>query len=219
MHLPEDGISKTIEEIKKQSPERKFRESIELAINLKDLDLSDPKNRVNEEIVLPKGRGKDISVAVFGTSELKEKAKKATKAVYGPEDINKFLEDKREFKKLVEKIDFFIAESTLMASIGKSLGQILGPRGKIPKPIPPGQDPVAMISSLGKTVRARSRDKRTFHVPVGTRDMKDEDLEENINAVLRRLVTKLEKGYGNIESIFVKTTMGKAVKLEIGDRK
>ena len=217
--MPDDGLSGTIEEIKKQSPERKFKESIEIAINLKDVDLSDPKNRLNEEIVLPKGRGRDISVAVFGSAELKEKAKKVTQTVYGPEDINKFLEDKREFKKLVDKIDFFIAESTLMASIGKSLGQILGPRGKIPKPIPPGQDPVPMINSLGKTVRARSRDKRTFHVPVGTRDMNAKDLEENINAVIRRLVSKLEKGYGNIESIFVKTTMGKAVKIEVGDQK
>ncbi len=217
--MANDGIAKTLEELKKQSPERKFKESIELAINLKDLDLSDPKNRVNEEIVLPKGRGKDIAVAVIGTAELKERAKKAAKAVYGPEDISKFLEDKRGFKRLVNKFDFFVAESTLMANIGKSLGQILGPRGKIPKPIPPGQDPVAMIASLGKTVRARSRDKRTFHIPVGTRDMKDEDLEENISAVIKRLTSKLEKGYGNIESIYIKTTMGKSFKLEMGDNK
>lgn len=219
--MPENGssIDSVIETMKKESPERKFKESIELAINLRDLDLSDPKNRVNEEIILPKGRGKEITVGVFGTEELKEKARKITKSVFGPEDISKFLENKKEFKKLVENTDYFIAESTLMASIGKSLGQILGPRGKIPKPIPPGQDPEPIINNLKRTVRARSRDKKTFHVPVGTRDMSTGDIADNINAVIRRLVTKLEKGYSNIDSIFVKTTMGRSYRLEVGDKK
>ncbi|MCL4314900.1 MAG: 50S ribosomal protein L1 [Candidatus Thermoplasmatota archaeon] len=213
------SIDSVIEILKKESPQRKFKESVELAVNLKDIDLSDPKNRLNEEIILPKGRGKEISVGVFGTEELKEKARKITKSVFGPEDISKFLENKKEFKKLVENTDYFIAESTLMASIGKSLGQILGPRGKIPKPIPPGQDPEPVINNLKKTVRARSRDKKTFHVPVGTREMSNQDLADNINAVIRRLITKLEKGYSNIDSIFVKTTMGKSYRIEVGESK
>ncbi len=57
-----------------------------------------------------------------------------------------------------------------MANIGRTLGPVLGPRGgKIPKPIPPGQDPAPMISALRKTVRIRTRDRRTFHVPWGGR--------------------------------------------------
>ncbi len=103
-----------------------------------------------------------------------------------------------------------------MANIGKSLGQVLGPRGKIPKPLPPGQDPSPLIGNLKRTVRARSRDKKTFHVPVGTRDMDPADLAEKINAVVKRIVGKLEKGYGNIDSIYLKTTMGKPVKLNLG---
>ncbi len=205
-----------IEEIKKTSKERKFKESIELSINMKEVDLSDPKNRINEEIPLPKGRGRELKVAVFGTDEMKGKAKEAADFLYGPEDLGKFADDKKEFKKLAGQIDYFVAESTLMANIGKSLGQVLGPRGKIPKPLPPGQDPSPLIGNLKRTVRARSRDKKTFHVPVGTRDMDPADLAENINAVVKRIVGKLEKGYGNIDSIYIKTTMGKPVKLSLG---
>ncbi len=204
-----------IEEIRKNSKERKFKESIELSINMKEVDLSDPKNRINEEISLPKGRGRELKVAVFGTDEMKGKAKDSADFLYGPEDLGKFADDKKEFKKLAGQIDYFIAESTLMANIGKSLGQVLGPRGKIPKPLPPGQDPSPLIVNLKKTVRARSRDKKTFHVPVGTRDMPPADVAENINAVVKRIVGRLEKGYGNIDSIYLKTTMGKPVKLSL----
>ena len=204
-----------IDEVKKSSPERKFKECIELAINIKEVDLSDPKSRINEEISLPKGRGKDLKIAVIGTEEMKSKAKNNADFVYGPEDLSKFADDKKSFKKLANKIDFFIAESTLMANIGKSLGQVLGPRGKIPRPLPPGQDPSPVISNLKKTVRARSRDKRTFHVPVGTKEMTSEDLAENVTAVIKRIVGKLEKGFGNIDSVYIKTTMGQAVKLNL----
>ncbi len=70
-----DSVSKFVAEAKKQSKERKFLESLELAINLKDVDLSDPKNRINDELVLPNGRGKETKIAVIGSEELKAKAR------------------------------------------------------------------------------------------------------------------------------------------------
>ncbi len=210
-----ETVSDKIEEIKKSSKERKFKESIELSVNMKEVDLTDPKNRINEEIILPKGRGKELKVAVIGTAEMKTKAAKVADFVFGPEDLSGFAEDKKAFKKLASSVDFFVAEATLMAGIGKSLGQVLGPRGKMPKPLPPGQDPAPLINNLKKTVRARSRDRRTFHVPVGTRDMRTEDLADNVGTVVKRIVSKMEKGKGNIESVYLKTTMGKPVKLDL----
>ncbi|MCL4335182.1 MAG: 50S ribosomal protein L1 [Candidatus Thermoplasmatota archaeon] len=210
-----DELLRAITEAKEKARERKFLESLEIAINMKDIDLSDPKNRINEEIVLPKGRGKDVKIGVFGTEETQFKVKGVADYIYGPEDLNKFGEDKKGFKKITSGIDYFLADVALMGTIGKSLGQVLGPRGKIPKPLPRGQDPVPIINNLRKTVRARSKDKKTFHVPIGTRDMKDEDLAENVGAVIKRITGKLDKGIGNIESLFVKTTMGKAVKVEV----
>lgn len=213
--MADDAVIKAVKEAKKQSKERKFPESIEIAINMKDVDLSDPKNRINEEIILPSGRGKEIKVAVFGSEETQFKSKEVADFVYGPEDLNKFGGDKKEFKKIQANIDYFIADTTLMATIGKSLGQVLGPRGKIPKPLPPGQDPANIVANLRKTVRARSKDKKTFHVPVGTKEMKDGEVAENIRVVMKRVMGLLEKGAGNIESVYVKTTMGKAVRLEV----
>ena len=100
-----------------------------------------------------------------------------------------------------------------MPVIGKRLGTVLGPRGKMPKPVPPGIDPRQIIENLRSTVKIRSRDKMTFHAPVGTRGMSAEDLAENIDLVLKRLTAKLERGKLNIRSAYVKTTMGAAVRL------
>lgn len=215
--MGKQDLLKSIKEAKTASKERKFTESIELAINLKDVDLSDPKNRINDEIPLPKGRGKVVRVAVIGSNELKSMTGDQADSIYGAEDITEFADDKKNFKKVANSLDFIIAESTLMPTIGKSLGQVLGPRGKMPRPIPPGQDPAPLIANLRKTVRVRTRDKKTFHVPVGTKEMQDEDIAENISAVVKRVTSKLEKGASNIGSIYIKTTMGKAVRIKTGD--
>jgi len=203
------GIRKALEGAK----ERKFRESVELCINLKDVDLSIPKNRVDEEIPLPKGRGKAVKVALFGTGELAMKARTTADRVLSPEEIDKLAENKRDGRKLATSYSYFIAEAPLMPTIGKRLGKVLAPRGKMPRPIPPQADPVPIINAMRNSIRVRSKDRRTFHATVGTRDMRPEDLAENIEAVMNRLVAKLERGPANIHSVFVKTTMGPAIKL------
>ena len=109
--------------------------------------------------------------------------------------------------------NFFIAEAPLMPVIGKRLGAVLGPRGKMPKPMPPGADPTGMVNNLRKTVKIRSKDNSTFHTVVGTKDMSPEDIKANVDAVLTRLISKLEHGEMNIASIYLKTTMGPAVRL------
>lgn len=195
------------------SPERKFTESVELAINLKDVDLSIPKNRIDEEISLPNGRGKDIKVALFGSGELAIKAKAVADKVIPPEELDELAGDKKTAKKLAREYNFFLAEAPLMVKIGKRLGVVLGPRGKMPKPIPPQADPGPIVNNLRNTVRVRSKDKRTFHAPVGIKTMPAEDVADNIEVILKRVTAKLERGKQNIQSAYVKTTMGKAIKL------
>ncbi len=213
--MADENIVKAVKEAIEKAKERKFVESVDIAINLRDVDLKDPKKRINMEIVLPHGRGKEIKVGVFASGETALKAKEVADIVIPPEEIDKLAEDKRRAKKLANKIDFFVAEAPLMPIIGKKLGIILGPRGKMPKPIPPGSDPTPIIKMLKRSVIARSRDKRTFHVPVGTRNMEPEKIAENIEEVLKKVASKLERGFGNIESVYVKTTMGPAVKIPL----
>jgi large subunit ribosomal protein L1 len=196
-----------------KAPERAFPETVELAINLKDLDLSVPKNRIEEEVPLPKGRGKGVAVGVFGTPELAQKVRGVADRTITPAEMDDLFSNKKAAKKLVSEVDFFLAEAPLMPTIGRRLGVVLGPRGKMPRPVPPGSDPSNLIQTLKRSVRARSKGNRTFHAAVGVRGMPPADVAQNIDALLARVVAKLERGRANIESVYVKTTMGPAVRL------
>ncbi|MDR0508419.1 MAG: 50S ribosomal protein L1 [Candidatus Methanoplasma sp.] len=198
------AVQKALESAKK----RNFVETVELAINLKDVDLSIPKNRIQEDIILPNGRGKVVRVCVIGGGELALKAKDVADFVITPEEIGTIAEDKKQAKKIANSTDFFIAEAPLMAVVGKRLGTVLGPRGKMPKPIPPGADPTGMVDNLRKSVTVRTKDRKTFHVPVGTVNMSPEEIADNIDLVLKRVSLKLEKGIANVASAYVKTSMG-----------
>lgn len=198
------AVQKALESAKK----RNFTETVELAINLKDVDLSIPKNRIQEDIILPAGRGKKVKVCVIGGGELALKARDVADRVITPEELSVIADDKKQAKKIANDTDYFIAEAPLMAVVGKRLGIVLGPRGKMPKPIPPGVDPANMIESLRKSVTVRTKDRITFHVPVGTVDMNAEQIADNIDLVIKRVALRLEKGKLNIQSAYVKTSMG-----------
>lgn len=202
-----------VKEVLEKSPKRNFRETVDLSINLKDVDLSIPKNRIQEDVILPHGRGRDIKVCVIGGGELALKARGVADKVIMPEELGALADDKKSAKKVANEMDFFIAEATIMPTVGKRLGIVLAPRGKMPKPIAPGADPKTMVENLRKSVTVRSKDKMTFHTTVGTTDMAPEELAENIELVLKRISARLEKGMMNIRSVYVKTTMGPSRKV------
>lgn len=197
-----------MKKLQAESKQRNFLESVELAVNLKDVDLSNPKNRIQEEIVLPHGRGKPVRVGLFGSSEMAVKAKGVADVIVQPEEIETIAASKAKARKFAASADFYLAEAPLMPTIGKRLGVILAPRGKMPKPIPPGSDPKPVIEKLRSSVMVRTRDRKTFHLPIGTKDMPPEKLAENLDAVLKRIISRLERGKMNIQSAYVKTTMG-----------
>jgi len=83
----------------------------------------------------------------------------------------------------------------------------------MPTPIPSGTDIRPMVERLRNSVKIRTKDKKTFHVKVGSTGMPPEQIAENIDAVLRRVESVLEQGSMNIRSVYVKTTMGPAERL------
>ncbi len=202
-----------IEDALQSERERKFVETVEVAINLRDVDLQNPQKRINAEVALPHGRGRPARVAVFAQGEMAAISKKIVDTVISPDQIDELSDNKREARKLADKFDFFVAETGLMATIGKSLGVVLGPRGKMPRPIPPQADIARIIKSLTNLVPVRSKDRPTFHVPFGNVSMPQEQLADNLETILKRVESNLDRGNDNIASIWVKTTMGRAVRL------
>jgi large subunit ribosomal protein L1 len=191
------------------SKERGFVESVDLSINLKNVDLKQPKNRINVDIVLPK-KFKELKIGAFASGEIALKAREAGAEVIDPEELKRM--DKKRARELVNTCDYFIADASLMALVGKSLGTILGPRGKMPEPIPPGADPGLIVARLEKLARVRSK-TTTLWVNIGRKDMDPKDIAENAATVIKAIESRLERGWQNIGSIYMKTTMGHAVKV------
>jgi large subunit ribosomal protein L1 len=133
--------------------------------------------------------------------------------VLDADDLADLGDDDNEAKDLAEDTDFFLAEESMMQDIGRYLGTVLGPRGKMPDPISPDDDVVELVERLKNSVQIRSGERRTFHTRVGAEDMSAEDIADNIDVIIRRLEAGLEKGPLNLDTIYVKTTMGPAVEV------
>ncbi|MFC7226770.1 50S ribosomal protein L1 [Salinirubellus salinus] len=208
-----DSIEEAVTRALEDAPQRNFRETVDLAINLRDLDLNDPNNRVDESIVLPSGTGQETRIVVFATGETALRAEDVADDVLSPDELEELGDDTDAAKDLADETDFFVAEANMMQDIGRYLGTVLGPRGKMPTPLQPDDDVVETVDRMKNTVQLRSRDRRTFHTRVGAEDMTAEDIASNIGVIVRRLEANLEKGPLNIDGIYVKTTMGPSVEV------
>ncbi|MFB6121036.1 MAG: 50S ribosomal protein L1 [Halobacteriaceae archaeon] len=211
--MAENDIADAVERALDEAPDRNFRETVDLAINLRDLDLNDPSNRIDEGVVLPAGTGQDTTIVVFATGETAVRAEDVADDVLDDDDLEELGDDDDAAKDLADETDFFVAEASLMQDIGRYLGTVLGPRGKMPTPLQPDDDVVEVVNRMKNTVQIRSGDRRTFHTRVGAEDMDAEEIADNVDVILRRLHADLDRGPRNIDSVYVKTTMGPSVEV------
>lgn len=216
MSLDTKAVLEAVKQTREQSEKRKFNQTIELIINLQDIDMKKPEARIQETIGLPHVSSKKAKVCVIATGELALKAKKTgAELVIGKAELESLATNKKRQKKLANDYDVFIAEAPLMPLVGKALGSTFGPRGKMPKPVPPTADIKTQIARLRKTVNVRLRGQPVLQCAIGSEDMKDEEITENVMAVARRIEGRLKRGFKNVGSIYLKTTMGKPVKIKL----
>jgi large subunit ribosomal protein L1 len=215
MPLDQKTILTAVKEAKEKSEKRKFNQSMELILKLQDIDMKSPEAKIQEVIELPNALEKPNKICVIATGELAMKARNA-KADYVIErsELDSLAGKKKEMRKIANQYDFFIAEAPLMPIIGKTLGSVLGPRGKMPVPVPPAVDIVSLLAKHRKTVTIRLRNQPILQSRIGTENMKDEEITDNIMTVLRVLEGKLKRGMKNIKLAYIKTAMGTPVKIK-----
>jgi large subunit ribosomal protein L1 len=216
MPLNMKNLLAAVKEVKSKSKERKFSQSIDLAINLQNIDMKKPEGRIQERVELPHSVGKEINVCVIASGGMALKAKKAgASLVLERAALEALVGDKKKQKDLAKNYDLFIAEAPLMPLVGRSLGASLGPRGKMPTPVPPNADIKEQIQKHQKIVLVRMRGQPVLQCRVGNEDMKDEEIAENVQAVVRRIEAKLKRGIKNFRSVYLKTSMGSSVKVAL----
>jgi large subunit ribosomal protein L1 len=216
MSLETKTVLDAVKQVREKSEKKKFNQTIELIINLRDIDMKKPEGKIQETIELPHTPGKKAKVCVIAGGELALKAKKAgAELVIGSSELEALATDKKRQKQLANNYDIFIAEAPLMPLVGKTLGAILGPRDKMPKPVPPNADVQAQLEKWKKNITIKLRSQPVIQCSIATEDMKDEEIAENVMAIVRRLEGKLKRGLKNITSICLKTTMGPLVKIRL----
>lgn len=216
MPLAKDEVARALSELRQNLTKRKFSQSIDLVVRLREVDLKKPENRINETIALPNPPEKALKVCVIASGDLATRAKAAgADMLVSRQEIENLGKDKKAARKLAQDYDFFISEAPMMPLVGRALGSFLGPRGKMPTPVPPNAPIDQIVSNHRKMVRIRMREQPVLQCRVGTEGMPDDKLAENIQAVMSRIEQKLERGFKNIGEILLKATMSKPVKLGI----
>lgn len=208
------SIKEKIKEAKENSKPRKFAQTWDLIFNLREMDLNKPENRLNLELFLPEGLGKDLKTVVVADSLFADAKKHADLAITRDE-IPKLAKDKKKLKKLANEYDWWFGEAPLMPMIGKELGVILGTRGKMPKPVPPKINLEGLIKRAKKSVKIRLVTTPVIQIVVGNESMPEDKVVKNIEAALNFIEENLPKGNNNIRNVSLKLTMGKPVKLEV----
>lgn len=200
-----------IKEAKASDKERKFKQSIELIMVFKDIDVKKGFS-INETIQLPKTNSPAaICVMASGDMGLKAKNAKADRVIDNDE-LTRIGANKRESRKLINSFDFFLADTKLMPVVGKVLGQLLGPRGKMPTPVPFNAPIDSFLERFRSSVRVRVKNSLSMACKIGDESMEDAELASNAHAVLSGIEKKLPNGDKSIRKILIKTTMGKLVK-------
>ena len=208
-----EKFAQAVEEAKKLAKPRRFKQSVELIIKLRDVDIRKPENRLNTIVELPHGSGKEAKICVIAQGDLALKARELADMVLTREDVLKYSSSRRSIRKLAKTYDFFVAQADLMPLIGRYFGPLLAPRGKMPMPVPPNADLKPIIDRLRRSVRIRIRNQPQVMCRIGTEDMDNKAIAENANAVFEALTQKYKIPY-NVEKVYVKLTMGPAVKVD-----
>lgn len=199
-------------ELFKQLPKLKFKESVDLAVNL-GVDPRKSDQVVRGSIVLPHGTGRTVRVAVFTSAANVEAAKKAGADLVGMEDLAE------QVKKGNIEFDILIASPDAMRVVGQ-LGQILGPRGLMPNPkdgtVTPDVANAVKNAKMGQ-VRYRTDKSGVVHCTIGKIDFKSGDLIENLNAVITALKrSKPSSSKGNyFKKATLSTTMGPGLEVDL----
>jgi len=207
-----------LKNLKKDSKERKFKQSIDLIVNFKDLDLKKPDHQVEFFANMHHDRGKKVKVCAFAAAELADEAKKNCDTVILQDDFNAYKKEPKKAKKLANEHDFFIAQANIMPQVAGTFGRVLGVRGKMPNPkagmiVPPKATLAPIVKRLQNTLKISAKKDPIVQVRIGIEEQADDIIADNVMTVYDQIIHHLPRERHNIKNAYLKLTMGKPIKL------
>merc|ERR1711881_485338 len=209
--IPADALRETIRQILAGSQEkkRKFLETIELQVVLKNYDTQKDK-RFAGSIKLPNVPRPSMTVCILGDAFHVDQAKSAGIDCMDVEALKALNKDKKKVKKLANKYSFFLASSSIMKQIPRLLGPTMHKMGKFPTLIERTEDMVQKIDDLRSTVKFQLKKVLTMGVACANVGMNEQQVYANVQITVNFLVSLLKKNWQNIKTLHLKSTMGQS---------
>lgn len=214
--MDKNQVLDAIKKVRETNSKRKFNQSFDLVLNLKELNLKKPEDKLDVFVVLPKGLGKKRKLCALVDNSLHTDAKNTfDKAVLKDDFLSLTPKD---VKKMAQEYDYFIAQANIMPELAKTFGKVLGVRGKMPNPksgaiVPPKVVLKPIYEKFQKVVRMITRNELTVKCAIGAENMSDDDVAENVLAAYNAAVHALPQEAANIKEVLLKLTMGAPVKV------
>lgn len=218
MAIDKKNVVKQLKALRAEAKERKFNQSVELIVNLKEINLKNPDEQVEFFTQSPHQASKNKVCAIVG-GELEAEAKAVVDFTITQGQLEEYKNNKKKAKQLANEYDYFIAQANIMGAIAGALGRVFGPRGKMPNPkaglvVPPKTSLGPLYERLQTTVKISAKKVPMIQLAVGTMEMSDEDLAENIVYFYDQIEHHLPKERHNVKNVYMKFSMSKAVKIQ-----
>jgi len=195
-----------------QDKKRKFTETVELQVALKNYDPQKDK-RFSGTVKLRYIPRPKMSVCVLGDQQHCDEAKANDVPSMDAEGLKKLNKNKKLIKKLAKKYDAFLASDSLIKQIPRIVGPGLNKAGKFPTMLTHSESMTGKIDEVKATIKFQMKKVLCLAVAVGHVNMPPDELAANINLAINFLVSLLKKNWQNVRSLYVKSTMGPAQRL------
>merc|ERR1711908_203958 len=207
--LPADSLKSNIQSVldAAAAKKRKFVETIELQVVLKNYDTQKDK-RFAGSIKLPNLPRPRMSCCILGDAKHVEAAKSAGIPCMDVEALKALNKDKKKVKKLANKYSFFLASASIMKQIPRLLGPTMHKLGKFPTLVEHSDDLVEKIDGIKSTVKFQLKKVLTMGVAAGHVEMTPDQVYANTMITVNFLISLLKKGWQNIKTLHIKSTMG-----------
>jgi large subunit ribosomal protein L1 len=204
-------FAKAFEELKKSAPKKNFIQTVDLIINLSDIDLR--KTPLSVSVMLPYPPKENKICAFF-----EKKSDYVDKTIVKAELIADW--PKTEIKKLLRNYDIFLSSASLMPTVASKFGRVLGAAGKMPNPKTGGvllkEDETEIKNTanrLKKTLNIRPKEI-SIKMAIGKEDADTEKIAENATVIYNAILNALPNRKENLKSVMLKLTMSKPIKIK-----
>lgn len=200
--------------MREKTKERKFKQTVELQVALKDYDPQKDKRFVGS-VRLPNVPRPNLKICVICDQKHSDEVEKnkVNVDVTNMDSLKKFNKDKKQIKKWAKKYSILLATDTLVKKIPVVLGPVLNRIGMFPQPVTHNEPIEKKINDVKGSIKWQLKKVTNLNVAVGNETMNDEELRQNIVMALNFLASLLKKQWHNLKAINIKETMGPAVKI------